>query len=83
MVSIDDLTTIEGVETVIGIAHVTGIEIEVIHMVAARTGAMMVVADIGAEAVVDKAPTEEVHAVRQSQVELSCSIESGFLVWKI
>ena len=83
MVSIDDLKTIEGVETAIGIAHVTGIEIEVILMVAARIGAMMVVADIVVEAVVDKAPTEEVHAVRQSQVELSCLIESDFLVWNI
>ena len=83
MVSIDDLKTIEGVETAIGIAHVTGIEIEVILMVAARIGAMMVVADIVVEAVVDKAPIAEVLEVRQSQVEPSCLIESDFLVWNI
>ena len=78
MVSIDDLMTIEEIETGIGIAHVTGKEIEVILM-----GVMTVVVGIVVEAVVDKAPIAEVLEVRQSQVELSCLIASGFLVWNI
>ena len=78
MVSIDDLMTIEEIETGIGIAHAKGKEIELI-----LTGVMTVVVDIVVEAVVDKAPIAEVLEVRQSQVELSCLIASGFLVWNI
>ena len=78
MVSIDDLMTIEEIETGIGIAHAIGIEIEVILM-----GVMTVVVGIVVEAVVDKAPIAEVLEVHQSQVEPSCLIASDFLVWNI